>query len=870
MNKEKQRVKEISKWRKWGPYLSERQWGTVREDYSPDGDAWNYITHNMSRSKASRWGEEGIAGISDNKQLVCFAPAFWNTKDPILKENFFGLSNPQGNHGEDVKEYYYYLDNIPSHSYMKLLYKYPQEEFPYHKLWDENKKRNRYEPEFELIDTGILDDDNYFDIFIEYAKVDQEDILIKITALNRANDEAVLHIIPQIWFRNTWSWGHNNNKPEINFKENGLLEINHSDMEDYFLYYDGKPEVLFCENETNTKRLYGSDSDGYFKDGVNEFIVNGNKNAINNLNKGTKAALNYVGKVPGGKSFEVRLRLANRKIEKPFEKFYQIIGEKINEADEFYSEIQNEIESEDERNIQRQAFAGMLWNKQFYYYNNSQWLKGDPAQPVPPLERKNGRNSDWFHIDNADIISMPDKWEYPWYATWDVAFHCIPLALIDPEFTKEQLLLFTKEWYMHPNGQLPAYEWDFGDVNPPVHAWAVWRVYKIDEKHNGKGDIDFLERAFHKLLLNFTWWVNKKDMDGHNIFQGGFLGMDNIGVFDRSTELPTGGRLDQCDGTSWVAMYCLNLMRIALELSLTKPLYQDLASKFFEHFLYIAKAMTNIGGEGIGLWDDEDKFYYDVLHTEYGQSVQLKVRSMVGLIPLFAVEVLDPEVMKHVPEFEKRLNWFLENKPDLANLVSRWCEVGVGERNLLSLLRGHRMKRLLKRMLDETEFLSEYGVRSLAKIYENDPYVFYADGTVFKVNYNPADSDTGLFGGNSNWRGPVWFPVNFLIIESLQRFHHYYGDDFKIEYPTSSGFITLNQVAEELTKRLKSVFLRNKEGKRPVFGNNKKFQEDPHFKDYILFYEYFHGDNGSGLGASHQTGWTGLIAKLLQPRREEK
>ena len=869
MNKEKERLKKSNNWRKWGPFLSERQWGTVREDYSPDGDAWNYITHDMSRSRAYRWGEEGIGGISDNRQHVCFAPAFWNTKDPILKENLFGLTNPQGNHGEDVKEYYYYLDNVPSHSYMKMLYKYPHNEYPYRMLWEENKKRNKNDAEFELIDTGIFNNDEYFDIFIEYAKVDPEDIIIRISAFNRGRKKAALHIIPQVWFRNTWNWGYDNHKPEINI-EKDFLTLKHKKLGEYFLYYEEKPEILLCGNETNVNRLYDVNKEGMFKDGVNEYIVNGNKNAVNKLNNGTKAALNYHQDIDGGKSFEVRLRLSNKKNEKPFEDFDKLFSEKINEADDFYAEIQKGIESADEKNIQRQAFAGMLWNKQFYYYNNSQWFNGDPSQPKPPTERKNIRNADWFHLENADIISMPDKWEYPWFATWDLAFHCIPLAMIDAEFAKEQLLLFTKEWYMHPNGQLPAYEWDFNDVNPPVHAWAVWRVYKIDEKQNGKGDVDFLERIFHKLLLNFTWWVNKKDMEGRNVFQGGFLGMDNIGVFDRSNDLPAGGHLDQCDATSWVAMYCLNLMRIALELSQARPLYQDLASKFFEHFLYIARAMTDIGGEGIGLWDDDDKFYYDVLHSKQGQSVKLKIRSMVGLIPFFAVEVLDPEIMKHTPEFEKRLNWFLDNRPDLANLVSRWCEVGVGERNLLSLLRGHRMKRLLKRMLDKTEFLSDYGIRSLAKIYKEEPYVFYTNDTEFKVNYTPAESDTGLFGGNSNWRGPVWFPVNFLIIESLQRFHHYYGDDFKIKYPSGSGnFITINEAAEILTGRLKSIFIRNKEGKRPFFGDNKKFQEDPHFKDYILFYEYFNGDNGSGLGASHQTGWTGLIAKLLQPRREK-
>ncbi|MFO7526509.1 MAG: glucosidase [Ignavibacteriaceae bacterium] len=676
--------------------------------------------------------------------------------------------------------------------------------------------------------------------------------------------------MPQIWLRNTWFGRKQTAKPELQLIRNGIIEIKNTTAENYFLYYNGNPEYLFCDNKTNTRRLSGIDSSGYFKDGINEFIVNGNKNAVNNLNKGTKAALNFKTIIEGGKSAEVILRLSNKKIDKPFENFDKMICQNQKEADDFYHSVQTELKDADEKNIQRQAFAGMLWNKQFYYYNVSQWLHSNGNQEDLSAKRKSIRNTEWFHIDNADIISMPDKWEYPWYATWDVAFHCISLALIDPEFAKQQLILFTKESYMHPNGQLPAYEWNFNDVNPPVHAWASWRVYKIDEKKNGKGDQDFLERIFHKLLLNFTWWVNKKDMEGRNIFQGGFLGMDNIGVFDRSNGVPEGNHIDQADATSWVAMYCLNLMRIALELSMKKPLYQDLASKFFEHFLYIAKAMTNLGDEGIGLWDEADEFYYDVLHKEHGQSIKLKLRSMVGLIPLFAVEVLDPETMNRTPEFQKKLNWFLENKPDLANLVSSWCEVGVGERNLLSLLRGHRMKCLLRRMLDETEFLSKFGIRSLSKVYETEPYTFRTNGTEFKVSYSAAESDTGLFGGNSNWRGPVWFPVNFLIIESLQKFHHYYGDDFKIEYPANSGdFITINEVAQELSARLKSIFIRNKNGKRPVYGNNKKLQEDIHFKDYILFYEYFHGDNGAGLGASHQTGWTGLIAKLLQPKESK-
>lgn len=872
MKKEKERlesVKHKSKlWHKWGPYLTARQWGTVREDYSANGDAWDFISHDDARSKAYRWGEEGIGGISDNQQLICFAVALWNKKDPILKERYFGLTGNEGNHGEDVKEYFYYLDNTPTHSYMKMLYKYPQAEYPYKQLLEENKRRTKVEAEFELIDTGIFNEDKYFDVFIEYAKNSEEDILIKITSYNRGKEKAALNILPQIWFRNAWSWSKDNSKPKM-FSDVDSIKLVHEKLGEYNLYYDENPEALFCENETNNKRLYNVDNTNtYLKDGINDYITQKIKSSVNPSKTGTKASLNYDIEIDGGSFKSVRLRLVKNSIQDPFQNFDLIFKQKINEADEFYADIQAEIKSDDAKNIQRQAFAGMLWSKQFYYYDVEEWINGDKGQPKPPAQRKEGRNKDWLHLNNADIISMPDKWEYPWYATWDLAFHCISFAIIDPEFAKKQLVLFTREWYMHPNGQLPAYEWNFSDVNPPVHAWAAWRVYKIDQKLQGKSDTDFLERVFHKLLLNFTWWVNKKDYDGRNIFQGGFLGLDNIGVFNRSTEFTSGERIDQSDGTSWMAMFSLNMLRISLELSKTKSIYQDLATKFFEHFLYIAQSMTNMGGEGIGLWDEEDGFYYDNLHIN-DSVFPLKVRSMVGLIPLFAVEVLEPELMNLTPEFNTRLNWFLTNKPEMASLVSRWNEKGSGERTLLSLLRGHRMKKLLKRMLDETEFLSDYGVRALSKYYDQNPYEINVLGINHEVKYTPAESNISLYGGNSNWRGPIWFPVNFLIIESLYRFHHYYGDDFQIECPTNSGkFVSIKDAADELANRLSKIFLRDENGLRPVFGNNNKFQNDSHFKDYLLFNEYFHGDNGSGLGASHQTGWTGLIAKILQPKRK--
>jgi hypothetical protein len=852
-------------WRKFGPYLTERQWGTVREDYTEYGDAWNAISHDAARSRAYRWGEEGIGGISDDKQNLCFAVSLWNKKDTILKERLFGLTNGEGNHGEDCKDQYYYLDNVPTHAYMKMLYKYPQQPFPYDQLVAENRRRGRHEPEFDLIDTGIFDDDQYFDVFIEYAKADTDDILIRITAENRGKLAAPLHILPTIWFKNTWAWGYDAYKPEIFHDEKGTLTITHRNLGQYHLFYAGNADALFCENNTNTVRFTGTPSSGTFKDGINDHVVDGKKDVLNKNHKGTKAALNYETVVPGRGKTTFTLRLSPKYLRDPFADFDKIFNKRLAEADEFYTEVHRNIDDEDLHRIQRQAIAGMLWSKQYYHYNVAHWLKGDPALPKPADSRRTGRNHNWTHLRNDDIISMPDKWEYPWYAAWDLAFHTIPLAIVDPEFAKRQLLMLTKEWYMHPNGQLPAYEWHLDGVNPPVHAWAAWRVYKIDSKlQNGVYDRKFLEEIFHKLLLNFTWWVNKTDKNGNNIFQGGFLGMDNIGVFDRSSELPTGGYIEQSDGSAWMAMFTLNMLRISLELSKENPTYQSLATKFFEHFLYIAGAITNVNNEGITLWDEEDEFYYDVLNLPDRGRVKMKVRSMVGLIPLFAVEVLDPEVFEQLPEFSERLKWFLTNRPELANLISRWEVEGKGQRHLLSLLRGHRMKAILKRMLDESEFLSPYGIRALSRYHLLRPYVLYEKDAEFSVKYVPGEADNGMFGGNSNWRGPVWFPTNFLIIESLQRFHHYYGDDFLIEYPTGSGKKhTLKEIATDLSDRLIRIFQKDERGYRPTFGGNKKMQTDPHFNNYVLFYEYFHGDNGSGLGAGHQTGWTGLVAKLI-------
>jgi hypothetical protein len=875
VNAERHRLQEAADgeapWRKWGPYLSERQWGTVREDYSPDGNAWDYFPHEMARSRAYRWGEDGLAGFSDDGQRICLALALWNGQDPILKERLFGLTNHEGNHGEDVKELYYYLDATPTHSYLKMLYKYPQREFPYSRLVEENRRRGRNQPEFELPDAGAFEDDRYFDVFVEYAKAAPEDILMLITVHNRGPDDAVLHVLPQIWFRNTWAWKPDAPRPQLHAADGAIL-LEHPTMGRYTLQADGAPQWLFCENETNVQRLWGRHGDGFFKDAFHEYLADGHAEAVNPAGFGTKAAAHHGLTVPAGATARLRLRLAAGPAAAAFADFEEVMNARRREADEFHADLQRGIDDSEARRVQRQAFAGLIWNKQFYRYDVAEWLDGDPTQPSPHRQRGHGRNWEWRHLNNADVLSMPDKWEYPWYASWDLAFHCIPMALIDAQFAKEQLLLLNRVWYMHPNGQLPAYEWDFSQANPPVHAWAAWRVFQIDRKQRGdQGDLGFLERVFHKLMLNFTWWVNRKDLQGRNVFQGGFLGLDNIGVFDRSASLPMGGHINQADGTSWMAMYCLNLMRIALELALHNRAYEDVATKFFEHFLYIAKAMTNIAESGLGLWDEQDEFYYDVLNLPDGRVVPLRLRSMVGLIPLFAVETIEPEILERLPDFARRLEWFLANRPGMAALVSRWQEPGRGRRHLLSLLRGHRMKCLLRRMLDPAEFLSEYGVRSLSKHYRDHPFELPCNGQTLRVTYEPAESECGVFGGNSNWRGPIWLPVNYLIIESLQKFHHYYGDDFRIECPTGSGrHVTILDVADDLTRRLAGLFLKGEHGRRPCMDGDGKATDRLRSSDHVLFHEFFHGDTGRGLGASHQTGWTALIAKLLQPRRKPR
>jgi hypothetical protein len=873
MTSEKERLEEnrLGKrdWYRWGPYLSERQWGTVREDYSPGGTAWNYFSHDMARSRAYRWGEDGIGGLSDSGQQLCLSVALWNGQDPILKERLFGLTSSQGNHGEDVKECYYYLDATPTHSYLKMLYKYPQGSFPYTRLVQENAQRGRDQMEFELIDTGIFDQDRYFDVFVEYAKAGPDDILMRITVHNRGPQEATLHLLPQILFRNTWSWN-DSAKPRIRKKKKNHITLSHAELGNYQFYLEGAAEILFCENETNVPRLWGGSEQGYFKDAFHDYVVFGQKEAVCPKSSGTKAAAAYCFSIEAGGSESVRLRLTPETLSAPFRGFDRQFEQRQQEADEFYGELQSQIADEDQRRIQRQALAGMIWCKQYYGYDVERWLVGDPAEPSPPAERLQGRNSQWQHVYCNDVLSMPDAWEYPWFAAWDLAFHCVALALIDAEFAKNQLILLTRDRYIHPDGQLPAYEWAFGDVNPPVHAWAAWRVFQMDRRQRGdaEGDIEFLKRVFNKLVLNFTWWVNCKDSGGHNVFQGGFLGLDNIDVFDRSAPLPTGGKITQADGTAWMAMYCLNLMRIAMELAQHESLYEDMATKFFEHFLYIAEAMTDIGG--VELWDAEDEFFFDVLDLPDGRRVPLKIDSIVGLIPLFAVETLDEELIKKLPNFNRRMKWFLEHRPKLASLVSHWNIPGVGNRKLLSLLRGHRMKCVIQKIVDETMFLSDYGVRALSQRLRDKPYVFDYAGQRLTIDYEPGESTTALFGGNSNWRGPIWFPINFLLIESLQKFHHYYGDDFKIECPTgSNNKMNINQIAEEITRRLISIFQRDERGRRAVFGQYEKMQSDPHFQDYLWFHEYFHGDSGRGVGASHQTGWTGLVAKLIQPRRTD-
>jgi hypothetical protein len=810
---ERRRIEDVRErhvpWWRWGPYLAERQWGTVREDYSPDGSAWDSFPHDHARSRAYRWGEDGLLGISDNHGRLCFALALWNGQDPILKERLFGLTGSEGNHGEDVKEAYFYLDATPSHSYLRALYKYPQRAFPYAELVAENRRRTRSDAEYELVETGIFDQSRYFDVFVEYAKDDPSDVIIRLTVFNRGPEQASVHLLPTLWFRNTWSWG---------------------------------------------------------LDSRNEAVVHARTDTINPEQVGTKMAAWYTLELGPGEARAVMLRLSQPEQTDPFEDAETILRRRQAEADAFYTcQFGADCLDEDAQRVQRQAFAGLIWSKQFYAYEIDRWLSGDPAGPVPPAQRRRGRNAEWKHLHNRDVISMPDTWEYPWYAAWDLAFHCIPLAMIDPEFAKRQLRLLLREWYMHPNGQLPAYEWSFSDVNPPVHAWAVWRVYKIDRRMTGRADVVFLERMFHKLLLNFTWWVNRKDAEGRNVFQGGFLGLDNIGVFDRSAPLPLGGQLDQSDGTAWMGMFCLNMLAIALELARVDQAYEDVASKFFEHFLYIAEALNNLGRMGIPFWNEEDEFFYDVLQYPSGEVTPLKVRSLVGLIPLLAVETIEPDVLEHLPAFARRMQWFLDHRPDLASLVSHWEVPGVGRRRLLALARGHRMKRLLSRMLDPDEFLSDYGVRATSRYHLDHPYRLELDGQVQEVRYEPAESSTPLFGGNSNWRGPIWFPINFLLVEALQRFHHYYGDDFLVECPTRSGAkLTLWQIASEISMRLTRIFLRDENGRRPVFGANELYQTDPQWRDYIPFYEYFHGDTGRGIGASHQTGWTALVAKLLE------
>ncbi len=855
-------------WRLWGPYLSDRQWGTVREDYSESGDAWGHVPHEHARARAYRWGEDGLAGVCDETQRLCLSLALWNGQDRMLKERLFGLTGPQGTHGEDVKELYWYLDALPSHAYLRMLYKYPHAAFPYERLVEESRRRGRGDDEFELSDTGIFADSRYFDVVIEYAKADEADILMRVTATNRGPDPAVLHVLPQLFFANHWSWRDNHPKPSMRTYGRRCVVAEHRMLGHYTFHIETDAEILFCENESNPAALGLGYGRGVYKDGFHACVVDGAEAAVRREGPATKCAAWHRHELAPGEAWTVRVRLVRGEpIIPPFAGFDALVETRRSEADRFFTVLQRDIPDPDARLVQRQALAGMVWNKQFYSMDVYRWLRGDPTSPPPPDSRRRGRNHDWRHLNAEDIISMPDKWEYPWFAAWDLAFHCVTFALIDGDFAKDQLLLLASESYMHPNGQIPAYEWNFGDSNPPVQAWAAWRVYQIERDANGQGDRGFLEQIFHKLLLNFAWWVNRKDNQGRNVFQGGFLGLDNIGVFDRSKPLPMGGHLDQTDGTAWMAMFALNMMRIALELALEDPAFEDIASKFFEHFLYIAQALNDIGERGIGLWSEADKFFHDVLNLPDGRMHELKLRSMVGLTPLFAVETLEPDMLKRLPGFARRLHLFLRRRPDLAELVSRWDEPGIGERRLLSLLRGHRMKRLLLRVLDPDEFLSDYGIRSLSRYHEQHPYVFDSDGARIHVGYEPGESRTDMFGGNSNWRGPVWFPVNYLIVEALDRFHHYYGPDFVVECPTGSGQLrTLREIADEIAGCLSRLFLKDADGRRPALGACEMMQTDPHFADLVLFHEYFHGNTGKGLGASHQTGWTGLVANLLARR----
>lgn len=881
MNAEQQRLRDACdgkvSWRKWGPYLSERQWGTVREDYSDDGNAWDYFTHDQARSRAYRWGEDGLAGVSDDKQRLCFALALWNGVDPILKERLFGLSNSEGNHGEDVKEYYFYLDSTPTHSYMKYLYKYPQRAFPYDDLVNGNHQRTRKDFEYELIDTGVFAEDRYFDVFVEYAKESAEELLIQVTVYNRGPEPAALHVLPTLWFRNTWTGETEEKRPGLRV-ENSLggesatvVRTSHAELGECFWYLQGSVPVLSTENETNLERIFGRPNlYEYVKDGINSYVVEGKKEAVNPEGAGTKAAAHYQVVVEPGGVQVMRMRLGRdaRSGQEPGQMFGDgfaaILDARKHEADEFFGELVPASTSEDACRVFRQAMAGMLWSKQYFYFDLDKWLCEHGADPMVAMAPRSLRNREWFHMFNDDVISMPDKWEYPWYAAWDLAFHCVALGVVDLDFAKKQLHLMLGELYLHPNGQIPAYEWNFSDVNPPVHAWATWWVFNLERERHGQGDIEFLKQAFNKLLLNFTWWVNRKDRAGRNVFEGGFLGLDNIGVFDRSAPLPTGGCLEQADGTAWMALFSQNMLQIALELALHDPSYEDMALKFVEHFFWIASAMNRMGDRGDKMWDEEDGFFYDLLRCPDGRFTRLKVRSMVGLLPLCATTVFPGEISERFPRLMERIRRRLDKMPELRNTVPNIDRLGVKHRCCLALLDDNKLRRVLARLLDESEFFSPYGIRSVSRQHAEHPYVFHTGGEEYKVGYMPAESDSGMFGGNSNWRGPVWLPVNFLILRALLNFYLYYGDSFKVECPTGSGkLLTLFEVVRELRHRLTKIFLRDGKGKRPVFGDTTKFQTDPHWRDHLLFYEYFHGDNGAGLGASHQTGWTGLIGAMI-------
>lgn len=863
-------------WYRWGPYLSERQWGTVREDYSSGGTAWDFLSHEQARSHTYRWGEDGLMGISDDQQLLCFALALWNGADPILKERIFGLTNSEGNHGEDVKEYYFFLDNTPTHSYMKALYKYPQRAFPYTDLVTTNRNRSKQEFEYELMDTGIFAENRYFDVTMEYAKVTPLDLLIRVSATNRGPEAATLHLLPTLWFRNTWAWGYDDRQPKLTAVEQTgqdnvrLVHVQHHDLGEYWLACQGTPELLFTNNESNAQRLWGGENRTPFvKDGINEAVINGARDKVNPERTGTKAAAHYNITIEPGATQTIMLRLSPSQHNDPFAGTAELFSTRIEEANELYRQV-SKGETEDERAVQRQALAGLLWSKQFYCYDVDKWLRGDPAGPQPP---ERGRNKEWRHLSNRDIILMPDTWEYPWYAAWDLAFHCIAMAMIDSKFAKDQLLLMLHERYMHPNGQLPAYEWAFSDVNPPVHAWVAWRIYTQEKESTGKGDTAFLESIFQKLLLNFTWWVNRKDAEGINVFEGGFLGLDNIGVFDRNMTLPEGMVLEQADGTAWMGMFASVMLAIAMELRHINPVYEAMASKFLDHYLYIADAIYGGGETGLGLWDEEDGFFYDKLRAPDGRQMPLKVRSLVGLLPLLAMETFPTEMAEAF--INDRMRWFVDNRPYVPRLIARWQDVRQkGQRKehvLLAMLRGSDLQNILKRLFDSEEFLSDYGLRAISRYHAAHPFELKTRYGTFTINYEPAESSTGAFGGNSNWRGPIWFPINFLLVEALQKYHRFYGDDLLIEVPTGSGNkMTLGQAANEISHRLTRIFLRNEHGQRPVFGGNMTFQNDEHWHNYILFHEYFHGDNGAGIGASHQTGWTAVVASLIQDQQARK